>query len=136
MKSMGSNIRVGIAGYGVVGQRRKACIERHPGMEVVAVCDRKFLSTGALDDGVFCFSNYNDLLDEPIDALFVCLTNEIAAEVTISGLKKGLHVFCEKPPGRHVEDIRNVMRVEKLNPKLKLMYGFNHRHHDSVKDAT
>ena len=35
------------------------------------------------------FKNHN------IDVLFVCLTNNIAAEVTNNGLKNGMHVFCE-----------------------------------------
>ncbi|MDX8412796.1 MAG: Gfo/Idh/MocA family oxidoreductase, partial [Mariprofundales bacterium] len=47
----------------------------------------------------------------------------------------GLHVFCEKPPGRNVEDVVRVMAQERCHPKLKLMYGFNHRYHDSVQDA-
>ena len=55
--------------------------------------------------------------------------------VTVAALKRGLHVFCEKPPGRSVEDIKKVILHEKMNPNLKLMYGFNHRFHDSVMDA-
>ena len=46
-----------------------------------------------------------------------------------------MHVFCEKPPGRNVEDILSVIECERLHPNLKLMYGFNHRYHESVKDA-
>ncbi|MDB2676323.1 Gfo/Idh/MocA family oxidoreductase [Amylibacter sp.] len=135
MKTKSKKIRVGIAGFGIVGQRRKVCIDRHPDMTVIAVCDQNFIRKGALDDGVLCFSNYHDLLNEPLDALFVCLTNDIAPEVTISGLKRGLHVFCEKPPGRSVEDILSVIKVEETDSSLKLMYGFNHRYHYSVKDA-
>jgi predicted dehydrogenase len=46
-----------------------------------------------------------------------------------------LHVFCEKPPGRNVEDIVRVIQCEKQYPDCKLMYGFNHRYHESVQDA-
>ena len=31
------------------------------------------------------------------------------------GLRNGLHVFCEKPPGRNVQDIEKVIKVEKAN---------------------
>jgi predicted dehydrogenase len=65
----------------------------------------------------------------------VSLTNDIAPEVTIAGLDRGLHVFCEKPPGRTVDDIIRVIRCERRHPKLKLKYGFNHRYHESVRDA-
>lgn len=128
-------MRVGIAGYGVVGKRRKACIDQRHDMHLVAVCDREFKSSGMLADGVQCYPDYQALLEQNLDVLIVCLTNEIAAEVTIAALNKGMHVFCEKPPGRNVEDILRVIECEKLHSNLKLMYGFNHRYHESVKDA-
>jgi predicted dehydrogenase len=128
-------LKVGIAGYGIVGKRRRACVDLHPDMKVIAVCDQNFESNGVLPDGVRHFTNYRDLLGEDLDVLIVCLTNDINPDATIEGLKRGLHVFCEKPPGRTLEDIAQVMRVEKNYPSLKLMYGFNHRYHDSVQDA-
>ena len=128
-------LKVGIAGYGIVGKRRRACVDRHPDMEVVAVCDKNFDSKGVFPDGVSYFTNYHDLVAENLDILIVCLTNDVNPDATIAGLNHGLHVFCEKPPGRNLEDIARVMRTEKKHPDLKLMYGFNHRYHDSVQDA-
>ena len=128
-------LKVGIAGYGVVGKRRHECIVRHGAMGVVAVCDRAFDGEGTLPDGTRYFTNYRRLLEEELDVLIVCLTNDIAAEVTSAGLRKGLHVFCEKPPGRSVSEILDVIACEKENPGLKLMYGFNHRYHESVVDT-
>jgi predicted dehydrogenase len=91
--------------------------------------------SGTLPDGVRFHRSYRELLDEELDALFVCLPNYLAPEVTIAGLERGLHVFCEKPPGRTVEDIERVIAVERRSPRLKLKYGFNHRYHSSVRDA-
>lgn len=130
-----TDLKVGIAGFGVVGKRRKACVERNPHMRVVAVCDRVFKDAGTLPDGVKYFPDYHSLLEQDLDVLIVCLTNEIAPEVTIAGLERGLHVFCEKPPGRNVADIERVIETEKTKPSLRLMYGFNHRYHESVQDA-
>ena len=128
-------LKVGIAGFGIVGKRRKDCIDRHTELEVVAVCDREFKGDGIFPDGIKYFSNYQRLLSEKLDILIVCLTNDIAPEVTIAGLQQGLHVFCEKPPGRGVSDIEKVRKIEAEYPKLKLMYGFNHRYHESVREA-
>jgi predicted dehydrogenase len=128
-------LRVGIAGFGVVGKRRKDCIDRHPGLRLVAVCDKTLNEGNALADGISCYQDYRHLLKENMDVLVVCMTNDIAAEVTIAGLKSGLHVFCEKPPGRNVEDVVRVINEEHQHPSLKLMYGFNHRYHESVRDA-
>jgi glyceraldehyde-3-phosphate dehydrogenase/erythrose-4-phosphate dehydrogenase len=35
-------LKVGIAGYGVVGRRRRQFIDQHPKLQTVAVCDIKF----------------------------------------------------------------------------------------------
>ena len=130
-----SELKVGLAGYGVVGKRRKECIDHHHQMRVVAVCDRTFEGEGTFTEGTRYYQDYRRLLTDELDVLIVCLTNDVAAEVTIAGLESGMHVFCEKPPGRNVEDISRVIAHERKHPGLKLMYGFNHRYHESVQDA-
>src|SRR3954470_23187389 len=93
-------LRVGIAGYGVVGKRRHSFVDQHPRLHTVAVCDRRFEAPGELDGGVHCYPHYSSLLAEDLDVLFVCVPNYLAPEVTIAGLEHGLHVFCEKPPAK------------------------------------
>lgn len=132
---MTGKLKVGIAGYGIVGKRRRRFIDLHPQLKTVAVCDRVFPDDGSFEDGVHYYNNYQKLLGENLDLLFVCMTNDIAPEVTIAGLERGLHVFCEKPPGRDLNDIAQVIRCERRHPGLKLKYGFNHRYHDSVRKA-
>ncbi len=128
-------LKVGIAGYGVVGKRRRQCIDQHSELKTVAVCDQKFHQSGIMSDGVYYYPNYLQLLKHPLDILFVSLPNYLAADVTIAALEQGLHVFCEKPPGRDVSDIKRVIEIEKKHPGQLLKYGFNHRYHDSVCEA-
>lgn len=128
-------LRVGIAGYGVVGKRRRRCVESNSNLELIAVCDRTFDKEEIFQDGIYKYKNYERLLDQELDILIVCLTNDFASGVTIKGIKKGLDVFCEKPPGKSVAEVKLVIDTEKLFPRCKLMYGFNHRYHDSVKEA-
>ena len=131
-----SKLKVGIAGYGVVGKRRHHYIDLHPDLHAVAACDRNFEDPDTpRPEGLRCHADYKQLLREDLDVLFVSLPNYLAAEVTIAGLQGGLHVFCEKPPGRDVADIERVIVAEAENPGLKLKYGFNHRYHDSVREA-
>jgi predicted dehydrogenase len=128
-------LRVGIAGHGVVGRRRRAVIDRHPRLRTVAVCDQTFTEPCTGPDGVRCYPEYRRLLEEPLDVLFVSLPTYLAAEVTIAGLERGLHVFCEKPPGRDPAEVRRVIAAEHAHPDARLKYGFNHRYHASVKEA-
>ena len=136
-------LKVGIAGFGVVGKKRYQFINENPDFETVAVSDIRF------KDPAFCkvskkiitnhsikiFNDYKFVLDENIDVLFVSLPNNLAPIATIEGLENNCHIFCEKPPGRTVEDIKKVIEVEKNNPRLKLKYGFNHRYHGSVEEV-
>ncbi len=122
----------------MVGSRRKTFLDRNADFEVVAVCDQNYRERTALPEhgGIPAYPNYEQLLENhDLDVLFVCLPNNIAAEVTIAGLERRMHVFCEKPPGRTVEDIRGVIAAEQSQSGVKLKYGFNHRYHDSVREA-
>jgi predicted dehydrogenase len=137
MSAGGNNgkLRVGIAGYGVVGQRRRQFIDLHPALQTVAVCDVKFAESGVSPDGLRTHPDYHRLLQEKLDVLFVCVPNYLAAEVTVAGLERDLHVFCEKPPGRDLADLARVIECERRHLGKKLKYGFNHHYHDSVRDA-
>lgn len=128
-------LNVGIAGYGIVGKRRHQVIKEHPYLKVTAACDQSFKENHTNAEGLIYFTNYKELLQCNLDVLFVCLPNNVAAEVTVAGLEKGLHVFCEKPPGRNIADIKSVIEAEQKHKGLKLKYGFNHRYHDSILEA-
>ena len=67
---MQNKLRVGIAGYGVVGHRRREVIDQNPNLDTVAVSD-KLLPEGTMDDGVRCYSDAYSLLAENLDILFV-----------------------------------------------------------------
>ena len=52
-------LRVGIAGFGVVGKRRKQYLDNNPNVKVVGVCDKTFPQNGQLSDKTLSFSNYH-----------------------------------------------------------------------------
>ena len=128
--------KVGIAGFGVVGKRRFQILRKKRNIHIISICDKTFNFKTKTKNNVQYFNNFSDLIIKTdIDILFVCLTNDVAPLATMMALNNGIHVFCEKPPGRNVKDIKKVIRVENKKRNLKLMYGFNHRYHDSVIEA-
>ena len=72
------------------------------------------------------------ILNKNIDAVFICTPNNLNQPLTIKALNAGKHVFCEKPPAFNSIEVSEIQTLESANG-CKLMYGFNHRHHDSVK---
>ena len=67
--------------------------------------------------------------------MFVCTPNRFSPDVVIAALDAGKHVFCEKPPGRTVDDVRRIMAAERRNPGKVLKFGFNHRYHFGIMEA-
>ncbi len=95
-------LKVGIAGFGVVGKRRKDWIERHPNLLGAARVGRTFYGGGAPCGGVRFFQGYRGFMEEELYAFLVRLTNDIAGEETGGGLEGGVYVFFAKAPGRSV----------------------------------
>ena len=126
---------VGIIGYGVVGKRRREYIDLNPELQTCYVSDVNFENDGQFTDGVKYFNDYRKIFAQDVDVIFVSLPNYLSSKVTIMALDKGCHVFCEKPPAKTVEEVREVIGCNERNPNLKLKYGFNHRYHDSVRKA-
>ncbi len=130
-----SPLRVGIVGMGRVGARRARCVLDHPDLALHAVCDVNDRVRDHWPNARFS-ADYHDLVaDEEIDLIIVCAFNNVAPDVVVNALELGKHVFCEKPPGRSVGDVRRMIDAERANPGLRLKFGFNHRYHYSVLEA-
>ena len=124
-------INIGIIGFGKMGKIRCDAINAGNRGTVIAISDpyQDISSTGIKTN-----STINEIMESKnIDALFICTPNCLNKELTIKGLESGKHVFCEKPPAFTASDVREIIEVEQKLPGLKLMYGFNHRHHGSIK---
>ena len=96
-----SRLRTAIAGYGVVGRRRRDCLKWDKRYELVAIADKDIFSmdsTSYFDEKqILVFDDVKELFQLEFDVLFVCLPNYLASELTMLGLSSGVHVFCEKP---------------------------------------
>lgn len=123
-----------IAGYGYMGEIRRREIDASPRLTLVGICETDAVRHSTIS-GCQGFSTLEALLDLDFDVIFVCLPNSFAPDVCIKSLQKGKHVFCEKPPGRDVQDIKKVRTAEQESPNVKLMFGFNHRYHPSILRA-
>lgn len=120
--------KVGIIGYGHMGRIRHKAIEEIGKAEVIAISEQ---SIGVGYQSIPNLKN-DEIVNHPnIDIVIVCTPNYLNKELTIRSLKAGKHVFCEKPPCFTGKDMVEIIEVEKASSK-KLMYGFNHRHHDSI----
>ena len=124
-------IRVGIIGYGKMGQVRREAIDSTGYGRVIAIADP---GQGPVE-GVDWMSDPHALLARrDVDAVFVCTPNHLNQPLTAAALSHGKHVFCEKPPAFTAAEVEEIVTIERRSG-LTLMYGFNHRHHDSLIHA-
>ena len=129
-------MRVGIAGYGVVGKTRHRSIESNTSYQVTAISESSEKARKSIPEGIDIYNDYKTLIaSAELDVIFISLPNQFAAEATCLSLQNGLHVFCEKPPARTHAELLEVEKQSLKFPELKLMYGFNHRFHLSVEEA-
>ena len=131
---MNKPLRAGIVGYGYMGQIRRRNIADHPDLELGGICDPG-CSELISNLNVPVYENWEDLVDDGLDLVFVCTPNYLIPEVAIRAIQKGAHVFCEKPPGRCLADIQRIHAAEQEYPDSRLLFGFNHRHHPGIIDG-
>ena len=127
-------IQVAIIGMGKMGRIRKQVLDAHPGFKVVAFCDLNSELADEFPDLTFSI-NWEKILNCDLDAVVVSAYNKVAPDIVCQALEKGLHVFCEKPPGKSVEDVNRIITAEKTTPNAVLKFGFNHRFHSAIIEA-
>jgi len=72
-------------------------------------------------------SDYKDILKDPeIDAVLICSSTDMHAQMIIEAADAGKHIFCEKPIDFNIERIRQALRATEA-AGVKLQIGFNRR---------
>ncbi|HET7768681.1 MAG TPA: Gfo/Idh/MocA family oxidoreductase [Chloroflexota bacterium] len=126
-----SRLKVAVAGVGSFTQRvllpgLLAC----PDAEVVALFGPTPDKTQqiAAERGVpEAFSNYEQMLDEAKpEAVVIATPNDVHAPMALEAIKRGLHVFCEKPLGLTVQEAEQ-MTTSAREARVRTAVNFTYR---------
>ena len=131
-----AKIRVGVAGLGRMGAMHARNIAQQiPSAEITAACSivpaelafaREAL--GVKD----CFTNFDEMLEKAdIDAVVIVTSTALHAPQAIKALKKGKHVFVEKPMGVDVAECLEIEKIVAEHPEQVFMMGFMRRYDPS-----
>lgn len=122
-------ITCAIIGFGKMGQIRANSILKSKRGKIKWIYDPDIkettLNASITDDLEIIFN------DDEVQAIFVCTPNYKIPILTIKALDSNKNVFSEKPPGFTSNDVEIIMKSE-AKYKNKCMFGFNHRHHESI----
>lgn len=119
-------LRIGLLGYGYMGTIRHRVLGERSDVEVVRI----FHTEAGVPHHA---ARWQDVVDDPaIDAVFVCLPNDLTAEATCRALASGKHVFAEKPPGVSLAEAERMHEAARASGRT-LQFGFNLRQHPAVR---
>lgn len=122
--------RIAVIGTGIMGKNAIMVWQRHPGVEVVAVCDNDLEKAGKVAaefsiPGVY--GNHVDLLSrEQIDAVHINTPDWAHRTPVLDALTAGKHVLVEKPMTTDVAEADEIVRAVEQSG-LILQVSFNHR---------
>jgi predicted dehydrogenase len=130
-------IRTAMVGLGKMGLSHLAILRAHPALEVVAGCDSSAYLTDILSkySGLKCHADFDRMLDEEkLDALVVATPSKLHATMVEAALKRGLHVFCEKPFVLDVADGQRLVAMAEAKGLVNQV-GYHFRFVGAFKEA-
>lgn len=131
--------RLNIAGIGVGGMGAGDIATVAPEHNIVALCDvdlrhsaetyKKFPKARQFRD----FRKMFDAMEKEIDAVVVSTPDHTHAVAAMAAIRRGKHVYCQKPLAHSVHEIRALMKAAKEH-KVVTQLGNQGHSFDSIRD--
>lgn len=121
--SANDKIRIATIGMGIMGFGDTHTALKVPGVELVAVCDlydgRLIRAKEVFGNGIFTTRYFHEVLDrKDIDAVIIATSDHWHDHISIAAMKKGKHVYCEKPMVHHIQEGQAVIDTQKQTQKV------------------
>ena len=136
-----SKVRIGIIGCGTIGNVHAGAYQKTADAEITALCDilpEKLKAAAERCPGAKTYADYHQLLADPeVDAVSVCVPNDMHAPIAIDAFKAGKHVFLEKPMTLNAGIAKDILAARDASGK-KLQMGMVWRQDaqaEAVKEA-
>lgn len=122
-------LRVGVIGLGM-GSNHITAFRTHPEAEVVAIADTdktKLEEKGKEFQISKRYLSAEEMLKkEKLDIVSIAVPNKFHKPLTITALKSGCHVICEKPMAMNADEARQMLDASRKAGK-RLMINFSYR---------
>lgn len=128
-------MKIGIIGAGLQAKRRGPYILQSKNCELVSITSDPIGMAQNLSKELGCRveNTWMEMLESGIDAVMVLTTPDSHAKISIEAMKRGIHVFCEKPIANTLQDAKEMLKV-KEEKDVVLKIGFNHRYHPAIRE--
>lgn len=130
---MEKKMKVGIVGCGGIAMgKHLPAMKKTEKFEIAAFCDliveraeKAKEEYGTADARVY--TDYKELLNEELDAVYVLTPNSEHAPITVAALEAGKHVMCEKPMAKTYEEAKQMVETAERTGKI-LTIGYQNRY--------
>jgi predicted dehydrogenase len=133
---MEEKLRIGVIGVGQIGQVHLDNYQAIPEVTVVAIADKDLVQANRVA-GKYgipqVYQDFRELLGrQDIQAVDVCLHNNLHMPVSVAALEAGKHVYCEKPMAGSYRDAEIMyrsaqMQDRKLSIQLSTLFSWETR---------
>ena len=116
-----NKLKIAVIGTGLVGSFHAETFFRNPNSELIAVCDIDKEKVNKIANRFKCkaYNEFESLINtEKLDAISIATPEQIRIAPALLAIEKGLQILLEKPLGRNLEDIENLVNKIKNHNKL------------------
>ena len=116
-----NKLKIAVIGTGLVGSFHAETFFRNPNSELIAVCDIDKEKVNKIANRFKCkaYNEFESLINtEELDAISIATPEQIRIAPALLAIEKGLQILLEKPLGRNLKDIENLVNKIKNHNKL------------------
>lgn len=144
MSETNKMIRIGMIGCGQIAQHHMRTYGGIPDANLVACCDVNEAAARKASEEFHIPNVYTSIAEilkrDDLNAVDVCLHNNLHMPATVAALEAGKHVYCEKPMAGSYQDARKMLEVSKklgkrLHIQLSTLYSNETRAAKELIDA-
>ncbi|MCJ7752424.1 MAG: Gfo/Idh/MocA family oxidoreductase, partial [Armatimonadetes bacterium] len=118
-------IKIAIVGTGGMARQHAQVFQQIAGCEVVAACDvvaKRARDFAKRYDIPAVYTDVEELLDEvPVEAVAVVTSDAAHAPVSLAAIRRGKHVFCEKPLATTYPEARKMAAAAKRKGVINMV---------------
>ena len=130
------DIRLGIVGLGRLGSiHAENILNKIKGGKLIAACslnNNELIQIKNRVNRIKCYNDFNKMINTcQLDGVIIVSSSDQHCKHSMIALKKGLHVFCEKPLGTNLNECLKIKKLVNSQQDLIFMLGFMRRYDPS-----
>lgn len=128
-------LEIGIIGCGQMAKEFKLFSKFVSNIKIVAGTDANITKAQKIAGKNHAYTDVQKMFDnEDIDAVYIATPHNLHKLNIKQAFENNKHAFCEKPVASTLEDAREINKLDKKYPSLKLGFNYQYRYDKNAKN--